>query len=251
MRAADLPVLQPDRLAQGQLQHLLGPGCEARVPPGDAMQQASAPRRGSGGQRLGSERLLDAAQHRVQVDPDLAQRRRVLRSQHGLRWCGRRSGDRPAHALDVHPRLEQDLARHARRGCQQAQEQVLRAHVPGARAAGLDLRVPDDLARLLGEPLEHLDLLLTASCARRHPAGVLLVHRLLADLERGRDLLPRPAVAPCGGHLGPLQRLGQPAQGQHGPQAHPWIGAAGRGRQIGHLAHASRMLDAIAPVKRC
>jgi hypothetical protein len=67
---------------------------------------------------------------------------------------------------------------------------------------------------------------------------MLLVYRLLAHVERVRDVLPGPALPPGVVDLEPLERFEQPAQGDHGAQAGPGIGAARRGGQIRRLTHA-------------
>jgi hypothetical protein len=70
---------------------------------------------------------------------------------------------------------------------------------------------------------------------------VLLVHRLLADFQRGRDLLPRPALPAGVADLQALETLGESAQCERGAQTGSDIGAAGRNREIVDLRHAVKV----------
>src|SRR5689334_21239499 len=74
--------------------------------------------------------------------------------------------------------------------------------------------------------------------ARRDLVRVLLVDALAGHVERVGDLLPRPAVTASVGDLQVLEPLEQAAERDEGPQPNPWIGTAGRRREVGCLSHA-------------
>src|SRR5690242_11753504 len=80
--------------------------------------------------------------------------------------------------------------------------------------------------------------LLGASPPLALPAGVFLVHGLLADAEEERDLLPRPAVPAGVVHLQRLQPLGELAQFARRLQPGRRVGAARRLGESHSLAHA-------------
>ena len=131
---------------------------------------------------------------------------------------------RVARAAPVQVRL--DVGAPHREPLQHHHGQVVRHREQGAQQVpGVDRVVPA-LARLLlrqhhggagllGEPLEEHDPPPeTASrCATEPGAAVLLVHRLPADRQGVRDLLPGPALGARVGDLQLLQRLQEPPQG--------------------------------------
>src|SRR5262249_32173374 len=77
-----------------------------------------------------------------------------------------------------------------------------------------------------------------AVSAGREPAGVLLVHRLLADAQEEGDLRPRPAVRPGVADLQRLQPLRQLPQRARRPQPFGWVSPAGRLGQLNLVRHA-------------
>src|SRR6266545_2558470 len=79
------------------------------------------------------------------------------------------------------------------------------------------------------------------------PARVLLVYGLLAHVQLGRDLLPRPAHVPGVLDLDHLELLDQLAKGGHRPEPHPGIPAARLVRDLRGFRHgASIYVDASA-----
>jgi hypothetical protein len=65
---------------------------------------------------------------------------------------------------------------------------------------------------------------------------------LSGDTKGVTDLLPRPADASRPRHLLGLDLLGEPAQGQHRPQADGWVVAGDGCLKVAHL-HASIKVD--------
>jgi hypothetical protein len=67
--------------------------------------------------------------------------------------------------------------------------------------------------------------------------SVLAVHRLLRDAERRTDLLPRPPLVAGVADVQRLQRLEEPSQRGHCPEADLWVGVAHLFGQSGRRAH--------------
>jgi len=70
---------------------------------------------------------------------------------------------------------------------------------------------------------------------------VLLMHRLLADFQRVRDLLPRPALPAGVANLQALETLGESPQRERGTQTGSDIGAAGCDREIVDFRHVVKV----------
>jgi hypothetical protein len=225
---ADGVVAHAQRLAQGELEDLLG----RPVPAGEAA--AASALRGAGAlERAGAEDVLHLPPHLVQVDAERGEGLRVVRRpRDGVRGIVERA-DRAQECEQVHAVPSQRDLREALRPGEQRGEQVLAADVRRAGALRLELRALGERPGLVGEPLEHGDVL-----SEPVPA-VLLVDRLAADVQLDGDLLPGPPLLAGVGHLQLLEGLEQSAQGGHRGQADARILAGGGRSDLRRLAHVN------------
>jgi AcrR family transcriptional regulator len=211
---AEVVMMHGPGLLDSQGQRLLGLAGQGHPP--WAQQALRAGRNPLQGVR--AEALGDPAPDLVQVDADRGQRFGILAGGAGAERIGLRRNTVQT-ALDrirVHTQPGQGPGGHAV-GDGQRVQQVHRADQV-ASLGGLSPGQEHDPPGVVGESLEHRQLLLTSAVAAsaghgtaEGPARVFLVDGLPGYPEQLRDFLPGPAVGPRVVHLEPLELLQQPA----------------------------------------
>jgi hypothetical protein len=116
----------------------------------------------------------------------------------------------------------------------EAEEQMLGPDVCVPQVPSLLLGTDHCFASWVGESLEHR---LPTSPTPEPSLGVLLVDRLLGNVELSGDLLPGPPEVPGIVHLKGLELLEEPPKCHDGAKADLWVTAPGRSRQLRGLAH--------------
>ena len=218
MLAAQVALAEGDRLAQGELERLLGARGER-----DHAADSAAPAAPPADERAGSEGPLDALADRVEVD---AQRGQGVAVDVVLAAADD-AHDVVAHAGGVDAEAGQQ-PRPIAVGAQHAEQEVLGADPAVAQGHRLLLSEHDGLAGVLGEALEH-----QPSNLLRRPC--LRCTACLDTPSARADLLPRPAALARVGDVQLLQALDEVAQRGDGGKPDLRIGAVDVAGEIAGL----------------